>query len=203
MKPALPSFLPRLFNKPQEEKASAAHPLIAFSRLGQPVWTPRDYGSLARAGFERNVVAYRCVRLVSEAAASAPMQVREDGAVLSDHPLLRLLKQPNPEQSGAALFESFYGFLQTAGNSYMEAVSLDGAPRELFVLRPDRMKARIGARGWPDAYDYTVGGRTVTFRTDQASPILHLKLFHPTNDHYGLSPLELSLIHISEPTRPY
>ena len=190
MKQTLTSLLPRIFRRAPEAKASAARPLIALSRLGQPAWTPRDYASLARAGFERNVIAYRCVRLVSEAAASAPMQVRENGSILTDHPLLALLKQPNPEQSGAELFESFYGFLQTAGNAYMEVVSLDGAPRELFVLRPDRMKARIGARGWPEAYDYTVGGRTVTFRADETSPILHLKLFHPTNDHYGLSPLE-------------
>ncbi len=185
------SIFSTLFSKQPEQKASAARPLIALSRLGQPAWTPRDYASLARAGFERNVIAYRCVRLVAEAAASAPLMVREGGDVLSEHPLIDLMKKPNPEQSGAELLESFYGFLQTAGNAYLEAVSLDGTPRELFVLRPDRMKTRIGARGWPEAYDYTVGGRTVTFRADgEASPILHLKLFHPTNDHYGLSPLE-------------
>ncbi|MEZ5983465.1 MAG: phage portal protein [Parvularculaceae bacterium] len=64
--------------------------------------------------------------------------------------------------------------------------------RELYALRPDRMKVRLGARGWPEGFDYTVGGRTAAFRAgnDGFSPILHLKLFHPTNDHYGLSPLE-------------
>lgn len=181
----------RFFKKPLEQKESAARPLIALSSLGQPAWTPRNYAALARAGFERNVIAYRCVRLVSEAAASAPLQVREDGAVLENHPLLDLLKRPNPDQSGAELLETFYGFLQTAGNAYLEAVSLDRTPRELFVLRPDRVKARIGSHGWPDAYDYTASGRTVTFRKDgDISPILHFKLFHPTNDHYGLSPLE-------------
>ncbi len=194
-----PSFLTGIFRRPAEParggppelKASAARPLIAFQRLGAAVWSPRDYASLARAGYERNVVAYRCVRLVAEAAAAVPLQVREGGAVMTRHPFGDLLKKPNPEQSGAELFESFYGFLQTAGNAYLEAVSLDGAPRELFALRPDRMKARLGARGWPEGYDYTVGGRTVSFRAEEDfEPILHLKLFHPTNDHYGLSPLE-------------
>jgi HK97 family phage portal protein len=179
------------FAKPPEKKQSAARKLIALTGGSAPQWTPRDYASLARAGFEKNVVAYRCIRLVSEAAASAPLKVIDEGRVASEHPLCSLLHHPNPEQSGAELFEAFYGFLQTAGNAYLEAASVDGAVKEIYTLRPDRMKARLGARGWPEAYEYTVGGRTAVFRMgDSPSPILHLKLFHPTNDHYGLSPLE-------------
>ncbi|MCB9956918.1 MAG: phage portal protein [Caulobacterales bacterium] len=186
----LSSFNP--FSRPAERKASAARSVVALSALSAPVWTPRDYASLARAGFERNVIAYRCVRLVSEAAASIPLKVVDGGAAASEHPLLSLLQHPNPEQSGAELLETLYGFLQTAGNAYLEAVTLDGDVRELYALRPDRMKVRLGARGWPEGFDYTVGGRTAAFRAgnDGFSPILHLKLFHPTNDHYGLSPLE-------------
>jgi len=175
-----------------ERKQSQARTLIALSRPAAPVWTPRDYASLARSGFERNVIAYRCIRLVSEAAASIPLKIIDAGAIATDHPLKTLLMRPNPEQSGAELFEQLYGFLQTAGNAYLEAASVNGEPRELYALRPDRMKARLSARGWAEAWDYTVGGRTITFRAgeDGPSPILHLKLFHPTNDHYGFSPLE-------------
>lgn len=181
-----------LFTRAPEKKASRARALIALSRPSAPVWTPRDYASLARAGFEKNVIAYRCIRLVAEAAAAVPVKVIDGGAVASEHPLLALLSHPNPEQSGAELFENLYGFLETAGNAYIEAVTLDGRVRELYALRPDRMKVRLGASGWAESYDYTVGGRTIAFRAsgDGPSPILHLKLFHPTNDHYGFSPLE-------------
>ena len=185
-------LIPDLFRRAPETKTSAAKALISLQRLGQPAWTPRDYASLARAGYEKNVIAYRCVRLISETAASAPLGVKENGAAMADHPLTALLAVPNPEQSGAELFESFYGFLQTAGNAYLEAADIDAAPRELYVLRPDRMKVRLGAGGWPEAWEYAVAGRKATFRKpeDGLSPILHLRLFHPTNDHYGLSPLE-------------
>lgn len=44
---------------PQERKHSRTRGLVAFSRPGAPIWTPRDYASLARAGFEKNVVVYR------------------------------------------------------------------------------------------------------------------------------------------------
>ena len=55
------------------------------------------------------------------------------------------------------------------------------------------MKVIPGPDGWPQAYDYTVGGCTLRIATDPTSgvrPILHMRLFHPDNDHYGLSPLE-------------
>ena len=112
---------------------------------------------------------------------------------VDDHPLLKLIAQPNPMQCGPDLFEAWYGHLLVAGNAYLEAVSVNGQLRELHVLRPDRMKVVPGADGWPEAYDYSVGGQTMRFEQDGGGgvrPILHMALFHPLNDHYGLSPLE-------------
>lgn len=182
-----------LVPRSREEKASRTGPLVALTLAGRAVWTPRDYASLAREGFERNAVAYRCVRMIAEAAASVPWLLYDGARELDEHPLLRLLENPNPHESGADLFESWYGHLQVAGNSYMELVELDGTPRELYALRPDRMKVVPGHSGWPEAYEYSVDGRSVAFAYDPArgeAPILHMRLFHPTDDHYGMSPIE-------------
>ncbi|MBU1346639.1 MAG: phage portal protein [Alphaproteobacteria bacterium] len=174
-----------------EIKDSRAGPLIALTGAGRPRWTPRDYASLAREGFGRNAVAYRCVRMIAEAAASAPLAVFVDGARDDDHRVARLLAKPNPEQSGAEWLEGVYGALQTAGNAYVEAVG-DETPSELWSLRPDRVRIVPGRAGWPEAYEYAVGGRSVRIgrEADGWMPVMHLKLFHPTDDHYGFSPLE-------------
>jgi HK97 family phage portal protein len=82
--------------------------------------------------------------------------------------------------------------LQCAGNAYLEAVSLRGDVRELHVLRPDRMKAVPGPRGWPAGYDYTLDGDVRRIRRDAATgflPVLHATLFHPLDDIYGYSPI--------------
>lgn len=177
-----------------EAKESAAKKLIALSAPGAPVWTPRDYGKLAREGVTANPAAHRCVRLLAESAASLTFEARRGGvAAAEDDPAARLLSMPNPDQGAPELFETLYGYLLTAGNAYLEAAELDGAPRELYALRPDRMKVKPGGRGWPEGWEYSVGGRSVTFTRDGLSgrsPILHLKLFHPADDHYGLPPLE-------------
>ena len=64
--------------------------------------------------------------------------------------------------------------------------------RELHLLRPDRMAVVPGADGWPAAYDYTAGGAHACASPGAGAvpPILHLTLFHPLDDHYGLAPLE-------------
>ena len=55
-------------------------PLVALAQLGSPVWGGRDAVALMQDGYLRNAVAYRCVRMVAEAAASVPLVTAHDGA---------------------------------------------------------------------------------------------------------------------------
>lgn len=180
--------LKRLFAP--ETKRSATAALVALHQVGLPQWTPRSYESLAREGFASNAVGYRAVRMIAEAAASLPWLVYEGLREVSDHPLLGLMAQPNPGQPGREFAEQLYGFLLVSGNAYVEKVEIDGAPRELHALRPDRVKAVASANGWAEAYDYSVNGQSV--RLPRAG-VLHLRLFNPLNDYYGLSPLDAAL----------
>ena len=177
----------QIFKALFETKRSATAPVIAFQQAGRAQWTPRNFASQARAGFAENAVGYRCVRMIAEAAASVPWLLYQGAAELGEHPLLALLSHPQPQASGREVMEALYGFLQVAGNGYLEAVNVDGTPRELHALRPDRIRAVASADGWPQAYEYAVGGQSIRLPRES---VLHLRLFHPLNDHYGLSPLE-------------
>ncbi len=182
----------------REQKQSATGTLTAMNLVGKPVWTPRNYQALATEGFAKNAIAYRCIRMISEACASIPLRVEFEGRRVADHPLQKLIERPNPEQGGADLREALYGGLQTAGNAYVEAVALDDAPFELWSLRPDRMKVIPNRQGWPEGYEYaTSAGKTVIGRDDDGwLKVLHLKLWHPLDDWYGLSPLEAAAFSI-------
>ncbi|MEI9995701.1 MAG: phage portal protein [Rhizomicrobium sp.] len=180
-------FLNRRRQVPERKSA----PLIALSLGGRARWAPRTYQSLAREGVLANAIVYRCVRMIAESAASVPFLLYDGAAERTAHPLLDLLARPNPEEDGSAFFIRWYSFLQCAGNAYMEAALAGGEIRALYTLRPDRMCVVPGPRGWPAAYDYTVDGRTTRIARDGAFlPVLHATLFHPLDDHYGLSPLE-------------
>ncbi|MFV0492419.1 MAG: phage portal protein [Pseudorhodobacter sp.] len=179
-----------------ERKASATGPVVAWSGSGRVAWSPRDTVSLTKAGFLGNPVGFRAVKLVAEAAAALPLVLQDNERRYDIHPMLDLIRRPNPMQGRAELFEAIYGQLLLSGNAYVEAVpSPRQMPGELHVLRSDRMGVVPGADGWPVAYDYTVGNRRHRFDIGNGpAPICHIKNFHPQDDHYGFSPLQAAAV---------
>ncbi|HTM78886.1 MAG TPA: phage portal protein [Devosia sp.] len=179
-------------NTPAERKDFSGHSVLSLSQLGAANWSHRGFASLVNQGFARNPVVYRCVRLIAEAANRVPLVVEDNGQRVDEHPLASLLARPNGRQSGGEMLEAVFAYLQTAGNAYLQAGTVDGEIKALFCLRPDRMRVVAGSDGWPMAYDYTAGGKTMRLRQD-AQPVpgvLHMALFHPLDDHYGMGPLE-------------
>jgi len=176
------------------EKAASVHPIIAMQSLGHAVWMPREYGKFAEEAFKKNVIAYRCITELATSAAQAPWLLqRVDGSGnkvdLSEHALLDLLRRPNPDQGGSAFIEAVTGYYNISGNTYIEGLAPTGkVPLELNTLRPDRMKIIPSLTGVA-AYEYEVGGRTKRWNADDGE-VLHIKTFNPTNDWYGMSPIE-------------
>jgi len=194
-----------------EEKASAVGPLMAgplaaggtgrvaaLRSVNRVSWTARDTVSLTRAGFLGNPMGFRVVRLVSEAAAALPLVLQDCERRFDQHPVLSLIRRPNPVQGKAEFLEAVFAQILLSGNAYLEAVQPPDAapgalPAELHVLRSDRISVVPGPDGWPAAYDYAVGGRKHRFSMGSdtlSAPICHIRAYHPADDHYGLSPLE-------------
>ncbi len=189
-------FLKRSAVAVPEQKASATGPVINFSSTGRVAWSPRDTVSLTKTGFLGNPIGFRAVKLIAETAASMPLVLQDCERRFEVHPLLGLLRRPNPMQGRAELLEALYGQLLLSGNAYLEAVQGAAAlPAELHVLRSDRMSLVPGADGWPVAYDYTVGARKHRFdMTTGLNPICHIRNFHPQDDHYGFSPMQAAAV---------
>lgn len=174
-----------------EKKASATGALAGWGQSGRVAWSPRDAVTLSKVGFLGNPIGFRCVKLIAESAAALPVILEDAQRRYEDHPMARLLARPNPMQGRAELLEALFGQVLLSGNGYLEAVGhKDGFPQELHVLRSDRMSLVPGPDGWPVAFEYAVGGRKHRFDVcEGVSPVCHFKLFHPQDDHYGLSPL--------------
>ncbi|MBE7219000.1 MAG: phage portal protein [Caulobacteraceae bacterium] len=189
--PHLPAWLAGRGRSPlRAPDAKAERPPFAVSLagLGPARWSARDPATLAREGYAKNAVVYRCVRMVAEAAASIPLAVFDRGARAADHPLQRLLDRPSPDASGVDLLEGWLAGLQIAGSAYLQAQgSDDGPPTELYPLRADRVAPVVGADGWPAAWSYDTGaGRPITLPRQE---VLQLTLYNPLDDLAGQSPL--------------
>lgn len=177
----------------EAKSVPAATPLVALTLPGRAHWTSRDYSTLARQGFQKNAIVYRCIRLIAESAASVPLCVRRDNQCIAGDPAEAFLRSGNSAATYTDVIENFYGYLQLSGNAYLEAGLINGVPRALYALRPDRMSAVSNTQGWVTGWEYQAGGLKRAFRKDPlsgASAIHHMRLFHPTDDHYGFAPLE-------------
>jgi len=194
-------FLDRFRRAPERKESAAAQVLVMTP--GQPVWSPRNYEAFSREAYSKNVVAYQCINRISEAVASVRLGIYRGETELNEHPLAALLRRPNPLQSYGDYVRAKVGFLLLAGNGYEERVTIGGKPRELYQLRPDRMKIIPSSNGVPSAYEYSVNQQKVVFSMDPrtlACDVRHLKLFNPLHDWYGMSPIEAGAYAIDQNT---
>ncbi|MEZ5872403.1 MAG: phage portal protein [Nitratireductor sp.] len=165
-------------------------PMVALHGLSDAAWSPPSAAALTREGFGRNPVVYRCVRLVSEAAASMPWLMYDDTAEITTHPVLELLHRPSPLRSGCEFLETLFGHMLVSGNAYVQLIAHDGELRELHLLRPDQVRVVTDTDGWPQAYEYGEGNRRHRFEIEEQNPtILHLALFNPLDELCGMPPL--------------
>jgi HK97 family phage portal protein len=122
---------------------------------------------------------------------------------LDNHELISLLQRPNPLQSGVEYFSSLYSYLLISGNSYLLR-DTEGftPPRELYLLRPDRIEIKANESIIPESYNYVIDGVTRNvYRVDPTTgqgQIKQIKLWSPLDDFYGLSPIMASAYNIDQ-----
>lgn len=112
---------------------------------------------------------------------------------VDSHPLLDLIRQPNPSQSNTEFVEMYAKNMLIFGNNFTERVGTGKndpgqAPLELWHWRPDRTTVNVGdAQQLVASYTYKNGGKSSTAPYEM---VMHTRKYHPLNDWYGLSPME-------------
>ncbi len=183
--------------------------MMATYVQGRAVMTPREYGELAKEGYNKNAIAYSCISLIAEGVASIPILLYKRGrngklTEIERHPVLDLLKKPNPMMPLSIYMETLTSYFMLSGNFYVHAPGVDTSskpPRELWPIRPDTIKVVPGAFAMPMAYEVQMGG-TKRFPVDptglKPGQILHGKTFNPIDPWYGMSPIEAAAFSIDQ-----
>ena len=142
----------------------------------------RSYDAQFEEVYRRNPVGQRAVRLVAGMLGSLPVYAAE-----GDERVARIV-------GADGLLEGIAAQLLLHGNSYAQLITgNDDSPAEICTLRPERVQVVSDERGWPTAYLYRVGGRTMRVERSDAlgrRQLAHLKSLHPRDDHYGMGSLE-------------
>jgi len=173
-------------------KSQNEQPLIALQLAHRAHWGDHSFEGLSEAGYQTNAIAYRCVRLIAESAASVGFNVTRNGESEGNDPLFRAFEHAHIETAFTEVLEQFYGYLQVSGNGYLEAIKVDERIIGFRALRPDRVEIKTGTNGYKLGCAYRINNRTRLIKDDLANGqcgVYHMRLFHPSDDHYGYAPM--------------
>lgn len=159
--------------------------------------------------YKAHSVVYSCVRIIASNIARIPINVRKRvggdtsgrdsagkrGSIIlddSEYPV-SLINFPNPDMDGYNFREAVASALVLTGDAYIELVRFDEndptSPvtamypwqSQRFEIKVDPKTRRVSGYGYKMS-----SGKEIIFPEHK---ILHIKLYNPDDDYYGLSPL--------------
>ena len=166
----------------------------AFIIPGGDGWTaPAHKREYITEGYQLNAVVYRAVNEITRACADLEVEVvNAAGDVLTDHPALDLLAQPNPMQGNDAFIRDLFTSYLLLGEMAAARSPDNGKPVELWPLSPLYIKVEPGAGGIPLAYVYEQNAVKRRFQVDRItglSQLFFMKMTNPNDYWRGQSPL--------------
>ena len=177
-------------NRRAKLRGDAPHIQAVAAHSSANLSPPIDAGS--PRVYEQSPWVYIAINRIAEAGALVPLHVyrlqNEERVGVMDHPLERLLTNPNPLTSRFELFEQTLGSLELQGNVYWYLAGDErGMPREIWMLRPDRVAVVPHQTRVVGGYLYQIDGQFIPL---DAIEVIHFRRWHPSDDFYGLSPIQ-------------
>lgn len=163
--------------------------------IGHPQWNKWDAAQAVREGFQSSSWVYAAIKRRMDAVASVPWvaQQRQGDtweAVPENHPLARLLVEPNPEMSMPELVSLTQAHLDLAGNAFWHKARIGRGEAQrtkyLYPLLPERMRVVPGTLTIIEAYEV---GTAPAVRLP-ADEVTHFAYTNPGDLLWGQSPLQ-------------
>ena len=165
-----------------------------FGRTKKP---EANMKTLADEGYRRNIVLHSAINLIAN-TVSEPELVAKDSnkgeELPPTHPLNELLWMPDRGfVSKNQLLRQVVISLKTLGNAYIhKGRGKGGQVVRLRHVRADRIEiVPDKATGEVSGYEYKVGSGEKAQVIDRGD-MIHVKLFDPLDDYYGLSPMTVA-----------
>lgn len=141
-------------------------------------------------GYMSNPFVYRAVNLTAGAVSSIPVLVYDtkgDEIMRDDHPLIKLLRRPNPKMSWSNLISAVETHLGINGNAYILLVRTSFGVAEMHPVSPGKVNINKSNDFFNPvaSYKITTGTGTMVIMPED---MIHLKL-NEDEDGMGISPM--------------
>ena len=182
----------RRFFKQTAETVSRRISFIPSWHKNKPTWKDWNTENAVENGYKSSTWVYRCVSKKMEAISSVKWKIKDLNTddYIDEHPLVKLLNNPNPNMSGRDLFEYLVAHLELGGNGLWHKVKVDGVPVELWPIPPDAVSPVAGDDNFIDHYEIVKTGTDSTDKIIPVDEIVHAKYINPSDFLWGVGPLQ-------------
>lgn len=171
-----------------------------------------DFGRLTA---EQSISLYRKNSTISIAVNKiskkieqiTPILKDENNKIIDQHPVLDLLKNPNPYNNWKTFIGDLCRYYLITHNAYFSMLgNTNFLPLELYVVKPQTISSVQGVDYYPKVFLVTIGtgngtysrqeqNKTIRFIDNELKELYHFKGFSSRTDEiYGDSPLEAALL---------
>lgn len=194
---------------PYREQRDALGAMETAWKVGKPTYPARNAATYDRDAYRKLALIFRCVTVMANAIASAPIRVYEQREQQPqekpNHAMRRLMQRPNPMMGEARFLSIVAMTMGTAGFSVVEKVrNRYGSVVQLWPLRSDWIYPIPRSQSSPD-WEYRIPGFDRAANpdvevTDNGWPLIRaanaiVTTFADTPDsgYTGIGPLEVAL----------
>ena len=181
-------------------------PGVFYLNGNYKLFDPWKLNNAALEGYAGNPIVFACIRMIADAAASVKIEVHKtkangDTEILSKHPLLDLMKKPNPGQTGKQFIREMVTQYLYAGETFILRLPTAGSiVKELYTLEPRLVTTKATDTGiFPQQYEYGAGADKIVYPVSQLtgkSAVKHIKTVNPLDPRRGFSPMYAAARHI-------
>jgi len=186
---------------------------ILYQWTGDMAYLPPDnIEAYINEGYKGNIHVYSVVTAISQRTTGIPFKHMNGEKEVENSEVLKLLKQPNPEQSQGEFIEASISWLLLTGNLYWYRLAPDnglnkGKPVEMYCL-PSHLVEIVGGGVTKPVTGYRINLGAGFDKVIPASEVMHLKYFNPDAGNsgqqlYRQSPLTAGLSTVSASNSGY
>lgn len=193
------------FQKARREAAGiSARPRFLTSWADSSKWAGGDLGAsdAAQQRAMQSSWLYTAVGMIAREVSAATLEVykhsglNEEPEQVLDHPLLQIMRRPNPIMGRAFMWQYTSTWLSLDGNAFwFLAPDDDGALAEIWPLPSNCVEPWPGdmnkGEKFIDHYEFTIGGQTFEIPSHY---ICHFQYPNPYDVYRGLSPLTAGML---------
>ena len=156
-------------------------------------FTAYNFAQFVQEAYRQNPTVYACIQQYIGAFNACPIIIKRGEEVINNDALIKLLMQPNEQQSFSEFLEQALIYYWVGGEApiWGDAVIPSRLPKEIFILRPDYLTPILaqGSMSKVAQWQYTASDNDIQSMNVLPSNLMMWKAYDPLCRYRGSSPL--------------